>query len=398
MKTETVEEETLFGKAGTIFHPFLAVNGYYRDNLFNTKEDEKDDYVTDIMPGIWIALPGSRQPLLSLNTLNTAPGGLEISRFKTAAERPFQGYALYRANIRRHDEFSEEDTENHRAEGLLRFRFRNDIEIEFADIFEVEQDPYGTGTSTEMDEYTSNLFNTMVTLPITSKIALRADYSHYFLDYDLDRNGYRDRSDNAVSCYLFFKIFQKTSIFIEYEFVDIDYDKDILLDSQEHHYFFGIRWKYSDKTFARFKIGYGLKDYDDDRVDDPDNLIGDFLLNFQSSEKTRLYLQAYRQVNETNTIIYRDMISNRARLGYVQKLFGKCEAKAHVGYSRDYYRGGGPGEKRKDDYIDAEVALGYSPFKWLAVSAGYNFGSRNSNDDRYDYDTNTYFATITVAL
>lgn len=401
--SEGMTEADIFGTKTRNIHPFISLNTYYTDNVFNEPEDEDDDIVYNIIPGVWLAFPGSEQPLLALETLNTAPGGLRVSRFETSAERRFQGYALYRANIRRYDEYSDEDTENHHAEGLLRYQFRNEASIEVVNIYEKSQDPYSTGEIQEIrevDEFDSNFFNVVGLLPVTQKLAFRADYVNYYLDYDKDRNSYRNRDDNAASGYIFYKIRPRTAIFLQYEYVDIDYDENFLSDGQEHHYFAGVRWQYSDKTRARLRIGYGEKDFDESGLDSQDDIIGEFQLDYRYSEKTSFRLVAARQFNETDIRDQQYVLSHSVLLGYSQQLLPRLEGRINLEYIRDEYEdvSGGAVDDREDDYYRAGVELGYAFRDWLVLGVGYRFISRDSNNNDYDYDSNIFTLGITLAI
>ncbi|MBN2428706.1 MAG: outer membrane beta-barrel protein [Deltaproteobacteria bacterium] len=396
--TEDSTGADVFEKKGRYFHPFISLNTYYTDNLFNENDDEKDDIVYNIIPGIWLAFPGAEQPLLALETLNTAPGGLRVSRFETSSERRFQAYALYRMNIRRYDEYSDENTENHHAEGLLRYQFANEASIEVVNIYDKAQDPYATGTSTALDEYDANFFNVVGLLPVSQKFAFRLDYSNYYLDYDEDINSYRNRSDNAASGYVFYKIRPRTAMFLQYEYVDINYDEDTLSDSQEHHYFAGVRWQYSEKTRARFKLGYGQKEFDESGIESYEDIIGELQLDYQYSEKTAFRLIATRQMNETDISDQEYILSHSVLLGYHQRVLPRLEAEINLEYIRDSYKEIAAGGNREDDYYRAGIELGYTFRSWLVLGVGYQFTSRNSNDNAYDYDNNTFFLGITGAI
>jgi len=161
-------------------HPFISVTEYYTDNLFETDTDKEEEFFTVISPGIWVALPASKQPFLRLSTLNTAPGGLDASRLSTVTSRGFHAYALYRADIREHSSFPEENKVDQRGEGLLRYKFRGGLSLQLDDIYELNQDPYSSGISQDrqLDEYMSNLAHLQIEYPVGPKLTIRGDYSH----------------------------------------------------------------------------------------------------------------------------------------------------------------------------------------------------------------------------
>src|SRR5690606_25371368 len=114
--------DDVFGSRGGYVHPFLSLGGYYTSNLFNAPDDEQSDLVMVVSPGIWVALPASRQQLIEVETMNTAPGGLDVSRFSIDTERRFQAYGLYRGEFYKASDYEEADTDDHRAEAFLIYR------------------------------------------------------------------------------------------------------------------------------------------------------------------------------------------------------------------------------------------------------------------------------------
>ena len=85
----------IFGDQGGRFHPFLIAESVYTDNLYSTKDRTKEDFISTIQPGIWLAFPANRARLIKMDTTPTAPGGLRLSRIKPEATRRYQTYFLY---------------------------------------------------------------------------------------------------------------------------------------------------------------------------------------------------------------------------------------------------------------------------------------------------------------
>ncbi len=390
----------LGGKTG-YFHPFLSLGEYYTDNLFNTSDGEVDEFITLITPGIWMSFPASRQQLLRVRTMNTAPGGLAVSRFQVEAERRLQAYGLFRSEFREHANFPEEETESHHAEGFLQYNFRGGLSLEVMDIYEIDQDAYSTGLSRQLDEFRSNFFNFLAAYQITPKILLRADYSLYSLNYDEERNDFRDRDDQVVSTYAFYRVLPKTAVFLQYEYLDVDYDRDLQSDSKEHHFFGGLQWNSGAKSRARLKLGYGMKDFDQE-IDDREDLIGEFQIDYRYSPKTSLYLLALRRIDETDIQGGGTILTHRAGIGYNQRLAPRITGSVDLSYVQEDYQEsitfGGVTNDREDKYVSASLSLGYSFRRWLNLSAAYTYVDRNSNFEIFDYTNNTIFLSLTAAL
>jgi len=385
-------------------HPFINVTEYYTDNLFHTDSDEEDAFYTVISPGIWVALPRSKEPFLRLSTLNTAPGGLDASRLSTNTSRRLQAYALYRADIREYSDFSEENRVDQRGEGLLRYNFRGGLSLQLDDIYEMNQDPYSTGLSQnrQLDKFQSNLLHLQIDYSVGPKLSLRGEYSRYRLDYDSSRNAFRERYDDAFSIYFFYRMLPKTSVYLLYDYIDIDYDWDILGDSTEQHYYLGLQWDMTAKSTGRIMVGYGEKDFDAGTGSDQDDLLGEIQVDHRFTKKTSAYLRATRKTNETDTPGVKNILSYRTQLGFRQRVTAKLRGSIDLFYLRDSYQGDitieGQTDERVDDYYGAGLALGYAPLRWLNLTLGYRFTERDSNFSRFDYQSNTVYLTLAAAM
>jgi polysaccharide biosynthesis protein VpsM len=392
----------VFGIRTGYLHPFLSVGEFFTDNLFNTPDDRRSEFVTVISPGIWVAVPGSRQPLIDIDTRNTAPGGLEVTRFRTEGERRFQGYGLYRADIRKHRNFSEEETTNHRVEGLLQANLRGGLSLELLNIFRKNYEAYGTGlTQEELNTFESNLMRFSANYQMSPRLRLQANYGFFAIDYDALRNRFRERDDHTASALLFYRMLPKTSAVLMYRFADIDYDLSDLPDSREHQYLGGFQWVPNDRSRARLLLGKGEKRFSDDRGSS-DDLIGEAQFNLTFRPRTIFNLRAVRRTNETTIPGMRDMMSHRTRIEVVQRLRERVSAGIELSYARDRYRDGslpaGEFSGRKDDYYGAGVNVGYSFRRWLNLSLGYSYVERQSNFGRFEYYSNNVFVNLTGAI
>lgn len=398
-----MSREMWSGRTGNV-HPFVSVRGEFTDNLFNTSDNEEDEFTTIISPGIWVAFPESRQQLMQSNTLLSVPGGLAVSRFRTESTRRLQGYALYRADFEQHSRFSDEDRVNHRGEGLLNYTSPGGFSVEMLDIYEKDQDPYYTDATRtrELDTYNANLFNVNCTYPISSKFSVRADYTNYLLSFDASENAYRERDDNALSAYVFFKAMPKTAFLILYEYINIDYDQDILRDSEEQHGYGGIQWDVTAKSRGRVMLGYGRKEFQGRDGGWHGDMIGEARLDHRFTAKTSAYLRATRKTNETDILNADSILAHMVQLGYRQKFSAKWSGSADLYWLRDSYRGSsatnGNSDDREDDHYSAGFAIGYTPARWFMLGAGYRFIDRDSNLDINDYRKNTLYLSLTAAL
>lgn len=404
MPGERPTASDIFGGRTGYFHPFLSLGGFHSDNLFRTASQEKSDWVTVITPGFWLSLPASHQKLLEISVLNTAPGGLAVSRFRTDSERRFQGYALYRADILEYQRYDEENRIDHRGEGLFKISLRGGLSLELVDVYEVNRDPYGTagGANRQLDRFTANLFSGALAYQLSPKLMLRADYGNFSLDYDAARNAYRDRTDRTYAASVYYQATPKSALFLEYQYIDVEYDVNSADDSVQTNYFLGFERKMTARMRALVKIGYGSKDYDQDNGYDRDAFLVESQVDFAFTPKTSMYLRGTQKLLETDQLGARNILSKRVQFGYRQKLMAKLRAEVSAFYLRNDYDGastiGLQTAVRKDDEYGAVLALGYSPVRWGNLTLGYEYRQRDSNFDTEDYQANTIFLRFTVAL
>ncbi|MBE0596463.1 MAG: outer membrane beta-barrel protein [Desulfuromonadales bacterium] len=399
--TEARIGEELFGSKVGYVHPFVSLAQYYTDNLFNRHDDKDEDFITVFTPGVWVAFPAMSQQPLQVSTLSSTPGGLDVTRFPIEVYRRLQAYGLYRADITRHQDFSEEDNTYQRAEGLLNYNFRGGLSLELLHVYELEQNPYGTGDApTELDEFTSNLTQFLANYQITPKTRIRGDLSRYTLEYDEDRNAFRERQDMVASLAGFYRMLPKSSVLLQYEFIDVDYDENEVSDSQEHRLLAGLYWDVTVKTRGTIRFGYSWREVE--AADDRDEAIGEVRLDHRFTPKTSAYVLFSRRIEETDIRDTQDMLSHRLQVGYRQALTRRLTGTIDAYYYQNDYRGtrafDGVLREREDELLGAKVALGYRFRSWLASALSYTYVERDSNVPTYNYTNNTVFLSLTAAL
>ena len=392
----------VFGRRGGYLHPFLSISEYYTDNVINAKGEKKSDFITVISPGVWLTIPRIYEKLLSVDTSSIAPGGFSLSRSTSGSFRRYQTYLFYGADIERFSKYSSENVTSHKLEGLFQYNLRGGLSIELVDQYLASHDIRGTGISSELDKYKTNLSNLILTYDALEKIKFRIDYSNFLVNYDASRNDFRDRADNAFSGYIFYKFQPKTSVFIEYDFIDISYDESALLDSKEYHYFGGLQWDVTAKSKGSVKAGYGVKNFSVSSIGDAKDFIVEAQIDHQFTPKTSVKIKASRRTNETNISTTDFILSNNIEVAYLQRLTGKITGDVNFSYTNDSYKGnltfGGETKERKDDTFRGAFALRYKFKEWLNLDTGYIYTKRDSNFSDFDYTTNIIFIRITGSL
>lgn len=391
----------VFEKKRRHVFPFISVAFLYTDNVFNTKREKESDFITVISPGIALKIPYAKEKLALIDSSTISPGGYIVESLSYEFFRRFQAYLSYQADIELFSRHSGENFVKHRARAYLGVRFRGGLALELQDEFRKSRDDRGTGVSFESEEFDSNLFTAAFTYDPGRKIWLRGAYTHFYVNYDSSINRFRQRRDNALSGEVLYKIRPKTSVFVEYKYIDVNYTKDDSLDSKEHHIYGGVRWKVTGKTEGILKAGYGKKNF---RIKIKSNR--DFILeahiNHRLTAKGTFALKAWRKTNETNVGGADYMFSEGITLGYTHRITSKISGLVNALYIRDKYRGVVTGDsitrERVDRYLRAGITVRYEYRYWLNTDLGYIYDTRDSNFSEFDYSNNTLYFRINSAI
>lgn len=384
----------VFGQEGGVWHPFLIVEERWTDNLFITESNKKDDLVTTVAPGLWLAFPANREKLLSINTRTTSPGGLQVSRVKPEAARRFQTYALYSpelvlyANNSRHDHF------NHNAEAMFQYNLNNGLSFDVIDVFKDREEISGDGITDTLYRYKSNLVDFITAYQPSDRLKLRLDYSNFLLDYNEAVNDYRDRMDNSFSLYAFYRFWPKTSLFVEYEHADIEFDQSGAYDSRENRYYAGIDWAATAKTRGSFKLGYMDKDFDSVGIEDQDGFSFELQAQHNLSAKRGLLVSAFRKFNESNTSGASSFFATGIDIGLMHRFNEKWSGTLNALAERDDYNG----IDREDDFFSIGPSFRYKPRDWLIFDFSYFLSMNDSSIQIYDYTSHEILLRATISM
>ena len=391
----------LFGRGGYV-HPFLSVSEYFTDNALYTNENKISDFITILSPGIWFTAPHVYEKLLNIDTSNIAPGGFSLSRYKPETFKRYQTYLFYNADIEQFARDSSQNAVSHKAEGFFQYNLRGGLTLEVLDQFIMSHDNRATVLTNELDKFRDNLTSFTGMYDVSDRLQFRVDYSHFIVDYLADRNDFRNRNDNALSGYVFYRFRPKASLFAEYELIDIQYNKDILSNSREHHFFGGIQWDITAKSKGSIKAGYGKKEFTRSGIGDSDDFILEAQIDHKLTPKTSLLLKASRRTNETNISTTNFIISDSVGVEYLHRLTAKIMAEVNLEYTHDKYNGdvtlNGETGRLSDHYFSGAFALQYKLREWLETDAGYIYARRSSDFSDFDYITNIIFIRITGSL
>lgn len=392
----------IFGKEGGVIHPFLLFEEKYTDNLYLTDSDKDEEFITTVSPGLWFALPGNREKLLEIGLSTSSPGGLNLSRIKPETTRRTQGYLLYAPEFVFYSDHTGDNSTNHRAEGMFQYNFNMGLSIDVIDQFNSRHEINDNGIYEGLDKYKDNLFDLIMVYETSEKFKFRFDYSNYDLEYDGSDNEYRNRNDNSFSVYAFYQVKPKTSVFVEYEFSDIEFDTYTDSDSVENRFYTGVEWDVTSKTTGRIKVGYIFKDFDSGDVDDQDGFSFEIQTQHNFNPKRGFRLTGFRRFNESTMVDASTYIATGVSAAWLQRFTEKWSGTLAVGITNEQYKGEstfeGVTDEREDDIFSVVPALRYEFRDWMTFDLGYAFAQRNSSFSTFDYNENTIFFRVDLSI
>jgi hypothetical protein len=401
-------DDELFGSEGGYFHPYISLGFEYTDNLYNLddrfEEGSTENLLTTISPGVWFALPRKKIIPITINPNNSSPGGLQLQFEDYEGTDRFQAYALGGLDFKNYSEDSDLDKTDALAEGMMRYNMRGGLSLQLVDRYTHGQDQLEIGSliRDQVRNFDSNFFMATGDWDITEKFRVQLDYINFALGYEDEINQFLDRVDNGFDLYGYFNYSLKTSFFIEYKFVDVAYDERIEIDNTSGFWYGGIKWDTTEKLALLFKLGYQDKKYDDTSQgqEDFDGMVYDFQLIYRFSEKTVLELDSYLTNEETDNFLASDKTVLGAGLTYRQDFSDRWSGSLGVTYEDAEYSDMQVVDidDRDDQTIFIRPGVQYLFRDWLMFELAYEYESRESNDDLFDYDTNTFMFFVNFAL
>lgn len=392
----------LFGGEKGMLHPFLAVVTTYSDNIFNESTNEKSDFTTSVSPGMWLSYPGTKVQLTPTTSATTTPGGSAADRQKDEFSTPYQTYLMYKLDRNTYFDHSDASLTNHLFNGVFQYNTPGGLALNLADEYKKNQDPYATGLSTSKDVYQTNLVDLLASYELSELFNVRAAYANYVVDYDGETNAGRNRADNSISAYLFYKFKPKTSLFTEYKYVDVNYDRTIISSSKNNFLYGGVNWAATEKSNLKLKVGVVEKDFADPNLTDFNNVVGELTASQKITESTNLNLVAAREVKETVTPGVDYTIGHRLAATYMQAVTPKLTGSMMLSWAEDLNNGNltvdGVTKEKQDTMYAFSPGLDYMLTDWLVAGATYSYNKRDSNFDSSDYTNNSFIVRLTGSL
>ncbi len=340
-------------------HPLLAVRSLYDDNIYLTETDEFDDLVITIAPGIEVSWEKVHHAIQLGYTL-------ELIKFA---------------------DNTDESTIDHEALLKANLSARSGLLLELSDRFEVTSDP-ATSELTDRENRIRNRGQAGIGVA-RDRLEVKGRARSVLDDYD-SRNEL-DKVENAYGAAVFYRFFPKTSLFIDYDYGTVTYDREATGDDTHYHQAgIGVRGTWLPKTTGTLKVGYQNRDYD--VADSFEGAIAELSAVWQPTATATVTALGGYGVTESTFDVNRYYRYTKASLALEQQVASRLtlllSASGDVNDYPEAVTTGAQTGKREDTILAGDAGLSWEIQEWLTATARYSATSRNSNFDAFDYGRN----------
>lgn len=404
-------EEGLFGlPGGGYVHPFLSLGTEYTDNLFNVNKDKTSNFLTTITPGIWLAAPQLKEVPITIMPNNTSAGGLQMAMPDYKGFDRFNTYLLGSTDFKHYSYDSDLNDYGARLEGLFKYNLRGGLSFRVVDSYTRGQDRFDAASVNATDklrQYNSNLALSDIDWKFTERLQAKIEYSNFLLNYNDASFDFLDRTDNTGSLYGIYNYSVKTALYMQYQYMDVSYNNSLLRDNTQNYLYGGINWKYSNKIAINLKAGYQKREYKNEAADKTIKAITDsnngglaleLLLQYQIREKTKVSLTLNHKIDESDSYAAFSKEIFGSTFRYQQQFTERIKGICDFSYEHADYNQSLDSFNRTDNRYIFKPAVQYVFRDWLMIELAYQYDTRDSAENIYNYDTNTVFLSFNTTL
>lgn len=341
-------------------HPLFAISEVFDSNIFDTPDNEESDFITMYSPGINLFLP--------IRGMKSEFSVSYLANFLEYRENPAEG---------RMDQYVDGSWKTVLPRGLgitLHNRFEDtEIPPTFDDIY---------GELIQRTSRRANYFTSTVTLPnYFARFDSELSYSNSDHQYDT----FEDSSYNEqkIGTRLTYKLLTKLDTLAELNFGKTNYDTNVISDSVFYESLVGLQWKETAKTTGIFKIGYRVRDYEEEGFDQFNGVV--FSLESKTQLNTVTNFSVLLRRSQEEILFTRDRNFyelNSLYLTFSRKLTGKLEASL----SNYYQILDIPAVLEAESDIETftwglRTSVDYKIQKWLFAELSYWYEDRDSSSD-----------------
>lgn len=351
-----------------VIHPRIKLRGEYDDNIFLTNQDQKQDLIGILVPGVTLEFPWESNLLL----------------------------LDYQALLYYYRDYPDQNHQDHRLHGR--------VSLLAAPFSLKAEDTFLKTSSRENTDYTDQverIENTarVALIYLANKFQIQGGYENYLYRYQDQLYRPYDHTEHRGILTGFYQVAPKTKALLEYTHSQIIYRDDRNRDGYYNEVRAGFIGEITSKLTGTAKIGYQERRYrEDSRWDDYRGVVGYALLEQIFSPEHDLRLAWERSVQESTFGGNSYYLLNRAWIYYSRQLTHKVRGFVRLQYGNYRYphRSVLGEEKRRDNIWEPEIGVRYQVQPWLAAEFKYRYRDRDSNWPEKDYRNNRFYLEISA--
>jgi hypothetical protein len=352
-------------------HPYVALQEEFSNNIYTTATDQKRDSVTIITPGIRLQLP------------------MRMHRFE----------AGYYAVDRRYHTYRGDNTTDHYANGLLDLKFGSFFGLTLSDVYAKSHEPRSMSSTGFIEVFRTNAATASAIYQLAGRSKVQVDYTA--TSWNFVTSDFRDRDEELVSGYIYYRFLPKTSAFMEYDRKMVDFTPaTTTLDNAMDTLSLGLTWDIDGSSKGTIKAGRTAKDFESVAEKDFTVWTWSVKVSHNISELTSINIVGLRDVNETNFSGTSYFLTTGAFADLTHKFVSKMAFVVRGSYGTDVYSNAvAPSTTLREDKTSLLGAgLKYFMKDWLEFGADYKKRKRDSNINVNDYRETQYVLSANMAF
>jgi hypothetical protein len=352
-------------------HPYVSLQEIWSDNIYSTSTLQKSDSITVTTPGVKLLWPFGMHRL----------------------------EAEYYAVDRRYNTYHGEDTTDHHAKGLLGLQFGSYFSLTASDTFDKGHEPRSSSATGFIERFRTNAASVSAAYQLATRSKVQFDYTK--TSWNFMTSNFRDRDEDLIAGYIYYRFLPKTSAFVEYDRKMVDFTQvTTKLDNAMDTLSLGITWDIDESSKGTIKAGRTAKDFEDPAEKDFTVWTWSVKVNHIFSDLTTVNVIGLRNVNETNFSGTSYFITTGAFADLTHKFASKMAFVVRGSYGTDVYSNAVFPETlvREDKTKMLGAGLRYTMKDWLEFGADYNKRNRDSNINVNDYQETQYVLSANMSF
>ncbi|MBN1689108.1 MAG: outer membrane beta-barrel protein [Candidatus Omnitrophica bacterium] len=353
-------------------HPTLRTVGTYDTNVLLEDQDNREDYIFNIQPGVVLELPINKHQVV------------------VGYEADIEVFSKSR-HARQNDQ-------NQNMFALVDLNFP-DFYVNVLEKFSETSGRGGTTFTERIPRYDQS---------INPKIGYRwnrfifeTGFRHFVRDF---RRQVHDSLDFQLSEWtqvLYYEVFARLKALLEYQMAQIDYDDNYQRNGTFHQARIGFDGEIFPNFVVKARTGVQFRNYEESSETDFNGWVAGLAIDYDVRENLKLKLEFEREPIEATFGNVNFFTRHIFRGGLEYKIRPKWLAYSRVKYYRDTYAErstiGTRVGYRRDDHTTLRLGVQYSPVDWWNLEAAWEYFRRDSNYSTLDYTDHRFTVSSTLA-